>query len=279
DFRDPWSLIQRLPEAVASRAWLAVAERHERVAVKAASLVVTNTAQLRAAMQARYPGARRRVITITNGCDDEPLPRASRQERFVLGYAGSIYLDRDPRPLFRAIALVVKRLNLTPEQFGIEMMGDVERFDGVPLRDMAAEAGVSAFVTLHAPRPRAQALAFLGQAAMLLVLPQDSHLAIPAKLFDYMRHDAWILAITEAASATGQLLRGTDADVVAPDDVDGLAGAIERRLCQHRAGARGVALSANQAFTRRTQADRLFNAIEVVAGAPRRETAELCAAS
>ena len=279
DFRDPWSLVQRLPEAIASRAWLAAAETGERMAVRAASLIVTSTAPFRAAMQALYPAARRRIITVTNGCDDDPLPRVPRQERFVLAYAGSIYLDRNPRPVFDAAALVVRRLGLEPHQFGVELMGDVELFDGMSVRDMASQAGIGAFVTLHAPRPRAQALAFLAQAAMLVVLPQDSHLAIPAKLFDYMRHEAWILAVTETGSATGQLLRGSGADIVSPAAAAEIADAIERRYREFRMGAHASPLSANPIFTRRAQAERLFNAIEVVAGTTRKRPPELCAAS
>jgi len=279
DFRDPWSMIQRLPEAIASRLWLAVATKHEQRAVGNASLIVTNTAQLRAAMQVAYPVASRQIIAITNGCDDEPLPRAPRQDRFVMAYAGSIYLDRDPRPLFQAIGRAITSLRVTPAQFGIELMGDVEAFDGVPLRDMAREAGIAPYLTLHAAKPRAEALQFLSRAAMLVVLPQDSHLAIPAKLFDYMRHDAWILAITDARSATGALLRGSGADVYGAGDVEGIAATVQRRYAEFRAGARGVPLSSNPQFTRRTQAERLFNAIEAVTRAPQQEPAELCVAS
>jgi O-antigen/teichoic acid export membrane protein len=279
DFRDPWSLIQRLPEAVASRAWLSVARKHEELAVNAASLIVTNTAPLRAAMQRLYPGARRRIVAITNGCDDEPLPRVTRSTRFTIGYAGSIYLDRNPRPLFEAVARAVGRLGVTPDEFGIELMGDVERFDGVSLRSMAADAGMEPFLVLHSPQPRAAAIAFLAQATVLVVLPQDSHLAIPAKLFDYMRHDAWLLAITERTSATAQLLEDSGADVVAPGDPDRIADAIVRRYIEFRAGKRGIPLASNPVFTRRAQADRLFNFIEVVAGVPRQEPAPLCAAS
>src|SRR3989442_673661 len=43
DLRDPWSLVQRLPEAIASPVWLALAARYERQTMAPAALVVTNT--------------------------------------------------------------------------------------------------------------------------------------------------------------------------------------------------------------------------------------------
>jgi len=51
-------------------------------------------------------------------------------------------------------------------------------------------------------------------------------MAIPSKVFEYMRYEAWLLALAEPRSATAQLLRDTPADVVRPDDVDALAGVL-----------------------------------------------------
>src|SRR5207247_9817806 len=141
-----------------------------------------------------------------------------------IAYAGSIYLDRDPRPLFRAAAQLVTERGLSPAEFGIEFMGDVRSFDGVPIEQIAQEEGMEAFVQSHAPRPRADALAFLARETMLVILPQDSDMAIPAKIFDYMQFDAWLLALADDGSATEQLLRGSTADVVAPDAIDTITG-------------------------------------------------------
>jgi len=130
-------------------------------------------------------------------------------------------------------------------------------------------------------RPRAEAFEFLARASMLVVLPQDSHLAIPAKLFDYMRFEAWLLALADRDSATGQLLHGTGAHVVEPGDVDAIAAAIESRFQDFRAGATAEPLAGQQRFSRRAQATRLFGAIEHVAGVPCAVPTEemLCAAS
>jgi hypothetical protein len=117
---------------------------------------------------------------------------------------------------------------------------------------------------------------------MLAILPQDSDMAIPAKVFDYMRYDAWLLVLAEHGSATEQLLRASGADIVAPDSVDTLAALLHLRYIQHQRGERPARLSVNELYSRRTQADRLFTAVEALTGAPPRPAehpALVCAAS
>ena len=222
------------------------------------------------------------MIAVPNGCDEEPVPASQHERRFVIAYAGSIYLDRDPRPLFRAAAQLVTERGLSPAEFGIEFMGDVRSFDGVPIEQIAQEEGMEAFVQSHAPRPRAEALAFLARATMLVILPQDSDMAIPAKIFDYMQFDAWLLALAEDGSAVEQLLRGSSADVVPPDAVDTLAGLLHLRYLQHLRGEWPMRLAEDPRYSRREQATRLFTAIEAIAGVPPQAAEEptlACAAS
>jgi hypothetical protein len=264
DLRDPWSLVQRLPESIASPVWYHLARRHERRAVASSALIVTNTAPAALGMRAAYPEAGGRVIAVMNGYDDdEPTPEPVENARFTIAYAGAIYLDRDPRPLLRAAARVVRELALTPAEFAIEFMGTVQHFDGVPLEAIVAEEGMRGFVHLHPPGSRRAALQFLSRAHMLVSLPQDSDMAIPSKLFDYMRHPAWLLALAERGSATALLLEGTPADVVAPGDLEGIAAVLKRRYRQHAEGGRPPRIADERPdCSRRAQADRLFAAIE-----------------
>src|SRR5207237_611583 len=107
DMRDPWSFVERVPEHLASPVWLAFAKRFERRAVADATIIATNTEPFRRAMCDRYPNARARIMTVMHGCDEEAVPPSHHRRRFIIGYAGAIYLDRDPRPLFHAAARVV----------------------------------------------------------------------------------------------------------------------------------------------------------------------------
>ena len=262
DLRDPWSLLQRLPEAVASPVWLAFARRDETRCVRGAALIVTTTDAHRDALARAHPEVADRILTVRNGCDDDVLPVRPPNGRFAVRYAGSIYLDRDPRPLFRAAARFVAAERLPPERFRLEFMGEVALHDGIPLDTLAREEGVDQYVECRPPAPRHEALEFLAGASVLALLPQDSDLAIPAKVFEYLRYPAWLLALADPASATGRLLAGSGADVVRAEDTEGIQAALTLRYRQYQSGVIPTPLGTGAAFDRATQAGVLFGALE-----------------
>jgi hypothetical protein len=99
---------------------------------------------------------------------------------------------------------------------------------------------------------------------VLVNLPQDSHLAVPSKVFEYLRFDAWLLVLAEPGSATELLLRDSGADLAAPDDVDAIARILRARYVEHRDGIRPRALARDRNLSRRAQAERLFAAIDEI---------------
>lgn len=262
DLRDPWWLLERLPEPVASPVWYFLARRYERRVMKEASLIVMNTEPARRAMASAYPALSGRVVAVTNGCDeDEPLPLVERGPRFVIAYAGTIYLDRDPLPLLQAAARVIRETGATPDEFGVEFMGAVESHNGQSVSFMAQDLGIGSYVRLHPPRFRQEAQKFMAGAAVLVILPQDSELAIPGKVFEYLRFDAWLLALANPDSATGLLLQDSGADVVAPGDAGRLHSVVRRRFEQYRLGLRPVRPTGLERLSRREQAWKLISMI------------------
>jgi hypothetical protein len=268
DLRDPWALVERLPSHIASPAWYRRSARDERRIVRDAALVVLNTDPALRAMRSSHPADADRMVCVMNGCDDDLVPAPPRSSRFLVAYAGSVYLDRDPRPLFRAARQVATELGLTPAEFGLEFMGNVQAYGGRTLGAIAAEEGVGEFVRIHPTRPRADALAFLASASMLLSLPQDSEMAIPSKIFEYAQFNAWVLALAEPTSATAELLRGTAADTVSSRDIGGIANALRGRIEGWRRGERPEALARIDRLSRRYQAGVLLAALQPLIGAP-----------
>jgi hypothetical protein len=262
DLRDPWSLLPDLNQHYASALWFAIAERHERRAVRDATLVVMNTEPARDAMREKYPEARDRIVAVLNGYDDEPVPASRHGARFTIAYAGSLYMNRDPRLLFRAARRVIEELSLSPTQFAMAFIGNTETYGGTPLVELAREEGVAPFVETGGPRPRSEALQFLADATMLVNLPQDATLCVPSKVFEYMQFSAWVLALEPKGSATERVLRNTTADVVAPDDVDGIARVLRARYREFAAGRRPTRIATTDRYSRRHQAALLFESLE-----------------
>ena len=261
DMRDPWSLNERIPDRWASPLWLRATARHERAMVRRAALVVANTEPARDALARAYPDASRRIIAVMNGSDDEPLPPSRHGGRFTIGYAGTVYDYEDPRSLFRAAARVVRDLELTPESFGMDFIGNFDDGGEQSLREVARTEGVDDFVSVGPARPHQGAMEFLAQATMLVTFPGWNSVAIPGKVFECVRFDAWLLALSDAGSATDLLLRGTDADVVPRDDIEGIAGAITRRYEAHQRGERPTHIARDERFSRRRQARILLDAL------------------
>jgi hypothetical protein len=261
DMRDPWSLQPWLRESVASPLWYNRAKRFERRCIEQASLVVANTEPAREALVALHPDARAKIITVMNGSDDDPLPPHRDLGRFLIRYAGTIYLDRDPQLLFRAAARVIADLKLTPKQFGVDILGRFAAEDRLPLLGMAAQEGIADFVSVEPPRPHQAALEFLAGASMLVIFPGSNLLAIPAKVFEYIRFDSWLLAIAESRSGIGQMLSGTTADLVEPQ-LEAIAAAITIRYKDYVAGVRPVRVARDDRFSRAAQAQLLLDAID-----------------
>ena len=261
DLRDPWCSVENMPKDCESRTWMRLAETAERRCVEDASLVVVTTEAARVAMVERYPQLADRFIRVMNGADPETIPVVERKSRFIIAYAGNLYYGRDPRNLFRAVARVTQELALSPDVFAVQFLGG-ESYEGRPVSELAAEVGVQDFFEYTPHKPRTDALKMLAGASMLVSLPQYAHLAIPAKLFEYVQFDAWLLVLAERDSATALLFRDTGADVVRPDDVASMAEAIRYRFEQFRRGDRPIALNADGSFSRERQAELLLDALD-----------------
>ena len=96
---------------------------------------------------------------------------------------------------------------------------------------------------------------------MLLSLPQDSSYAIPAKIYEYVKFSAWMLVLAENDTPTAQLLAGSDADIVSPNDVDAIAKVISRRFDQFMAGHRPLPVGRDGRFDRIVQSKRMMELI------------------
>ncbi len=221
DLRDPWSLVERLADVV----------RKPRLVSPGPALRAGGRGRRephrdehRAGPRGDGPGLPASVRSdhdrherIRRG--PSWLPPPTDRNSSLMVFAGSIYLDRDPRFLLRAAARVVRELEAgSPELPNRVCRQCRQSRPGRSLLDRRARAGGGprGYVGVSGFRPRGELAALLAKATMLVSLYQDSRMAIPSKIFDYMQYDAWILTFAEPGSATELVLRGSDADVVAP---------------------------------------------------------------
>jgi hypothetical protein len=280
DMRDPWSLQPILAEHIASPVWLRLAASYERKAARQADILVCVSETMRRAMIAAVPEAAARMITVTNGFDedDDTVTRlAGPCRRFVVAYAGSLYGGRDPGCLLRAAAQLVRHLGLTPRQFGIELIGDATDSARASISNTAREERIEDFVSVTPRVSRSEARRRLAHAPLLVSLAVWDELTVPAKIYEYAQFEAWLLALAEPESATELALRGTGADVAAPTDVQAIAAILRERYLQHARGVRPARLAIDERLTRRAQAGVLFEALTDCLQQPGQKAARDCA--
>jgi len=232
DFRDPWA---RSPwkRADLTDPWkLRLREWLEHQVVKRANAVILNTAALRDEFAEYYgPALAQKFHTITNGYDAEhlaPVLRSAprRTSRLALTHAGSLYRQRDPRPLVQAVASAIAKGRIDPERIEVNFIGTVAPQFQLPetIRQLKLESSVR----LTPPVPHAECMQRLLESDVLIVIQPGTRLQVPVKLYEYLPFCKPILALAPAGALTAIADGSRLGVVVDPDDPK----AIEEAICE-----------------------------------------------
>ncbi|MBU6366621.1 MAG: glycosyltransferase [Gemmatimonadetes bacterium] len=250
DLRDPWPA----DELDVNGRVVDAAER--RRIISGASLILANTESATARVREEFPALTNRLMTLMNAVDLPPQPREAGAA-FTIAHCGTLYLDRDPRPLLRAVRRVVDAAQ-PAHPIRLELMGPPAMVEGAPLEALIADLGLAPHTVHHGQRPRDAVFGLLRRSAVAVALQGKGHpTQIPAKVFDYMAFPLRILALVGEASATADLLRGTSALVHDLDDEDAIAAALTRAYAEHVRGEAPDPIAVDPRFSRRAQAERL----------------------
>lgn len=250
DLRDPWPA----DELDVNGRVVDAAER--RRIFTGAALLLANTESATARLAQEFPARTDRLMTLMNAVD---LPPQAREPGavFTIAHCGTLYLDRDPRPLLRAVRRVVDAAD-PAYPIRLELMGPPAMVEGAPLDALIADLGLAPHTVSHGQRPRQDVFALLRRSAVAVALQGKGHpTQIPAKVFDYMAFPLRILALVGEGSATADLLRGTSALVHDLDDEDAIAAALTRAYAEHVRGEAPDPIAVDPRFSRRAQAERL----------------------
>ncbi|MES3020549.1 MAG: glycosyltransferase [Pseudomonadota bacterium] len=232
----------------------------EARAVARGAAVVCTTPGALAACRTRFPGApEARFELIENGYDEDSYAPAPPQARagapFTLLHSGLIYpCERDPGALFCALAALRDAGRIGPGTLRVVLRASGH--DEV-LRPMIAQHRLAGIVELGGALPYRAALAEMQAAdGLLLLQAANCNAQIPAKLYEYLRAQRPILALTDAAGDTAGKLRGCGVDTIAAlDSADAIAAALPRFMRLAADGAApiaGAAIVAAQSRAART---------------------------
>ncbi|NGZ87117.1 glycosyltransferase [Duganella aceris] len=235
------------------------AMRHARV------LVCTTPGAVRDLGQ-RFPqAAPDRIQLIENGYDENsfiaaelaaPGPR-SPGGQFRLLHSGVIYpSERDPGPLFAALARLLTDGAITPDNFRLVLRASGH--DDHLRSLMRIHPGLEHLIELAPPLPYRDALAEMMAAdGLLLLQAANCNGQIPAKMYEYLRARRPLLALTHPDGDTAAALRRNGIDTIGRlDSADDIAATLMGflRLCrENKAPLATPALIAGHSRTARTR--------------------------
>lgn len=262
DLRDPWAPLAELTDVT----HFDVSVRYESATLRAARLIIANTGLMRDDLARRFPDLQDRIVAIPNGSDLVPLPVPPfvAGEPFVIAHAGALYLDRDPRPLLRAIARLSSEGLIAPDNFRTVFMGGNPVVAGKSLDEWGREYGLGTLLEVRERGTRDEARQLLRSAAVAVAFQGQTTSQIPAKVYEYVSFPAWLLALVGTSSATASLLSGSEALVLAIDDEAGIAAALRTCIAQFRQSGRPAPAGADGRFGRNVQAARLIELLNAL---------------
>jgi glycosyltransferase involved in cell wall biosynthesis len=191
--------------------------------ISSCSMVVCTTAGAVTAYRLRFPELPpSHFCLIENGYDEDNFSEAEdlastkpmRGEQFTLVHSGIIYpLERDPIPLFEAIATMLQQGLISNDNFKLVLRGTGH--DDY-LAGLIRQYGVMAVVDLRPQLDYREALAEMLRADGLLILQASNcNHQVPAKLYEYLRARRPILALTDPDGETATTLRKAGIDTIA----------------------------------------------------------------
>jgi glycosyltransferase involved in cell wall biosynthesis len=213
DFRDSMTEDDYPPDPLIWRSYRWIEEQTVKYSAR---LVFTANSTRRMYLQ-RYPEIRsEQCLVIPNGYDEEdfealnfPGPAQSSAGRPLrLLHAGLIYPEeRDPRPFFRALARLKREGSVCPATLRVDLRASgAESYFAAILRDL----DIDDLVHLLPALPYRLSLQDCATAdALLLFQAASCNHQIPAKVYEYLRLQKPVLALTLEEGDTAALLKET----------------------------------------------------------------------
>jgi len=204
DFRDPWvrGIYRKFPTALHR----AVQRRLERMVVQGADLVLATSEDAVEDFRSRYPAQPEdKFQFIPNGFDPGEFSRfphnPPEKEPLTIIHTGNLTLERNPVPLFRAIAALNRKLSRENPCCRIELAGLCDN----RVREAAQELLPEDSITFSGYLPRGEVLKKLAGSHLGLLLEsfaENAELVVPGKLYDYLGAGLPVLALVPKGAAS-----------------------------------------------------------------------------
>lgn len=259
DYRDPVKC-QYEPEAIA---YPFISKFIDDRVIKTADAAVFVTEQSKALYSDKYQAFSEKFHVIENGYDEENFTLAQpflielpKDDRFTLLHSGALFPlhARNPEPLFYAISQLKKSGAIDASSFVLKFRGCP---DGSPFQALLEKEEISDLVEFLPNVGYLQSLAEMQSADALLAIQGELfNKQIPGKIYEYIRANQPIVALTRSSSATGSLVSNLPFGYVA-DSANDLAESLKKVLVKDSYPEFDCAI-----YTRFNKANELHNLLE-----------------
>ena len=219
DLRDPWNEGPNQRSVYRSKARLKLEDAVRRRCYAASELIVCASPGTQRTVQENWPSPSANFRIILNGYDtvaEDPVPSPTGVLHIL--FAGTIYLNRDPFPLFHALAELLDDPLVDRSKVRLDMYGDCKTFADIDLAQWLTQNGLSDCIFLHAPVSPKEIREQIARSTVLLNFAQGQKNQIPAKTYEYLATGRQTLVITEPDSDTASIVLKSGMGIIVPPD-------------------------------------------------------------
>jgi glycosyltransferase involved in cell wall biosynthesis len=207
----------------------------ERWILERASAFVLCTSAMLEQVASRYPHRAKDMHLIWNGFDPRnvyrpPLPSPSARRSLV--HLGSIYGERNPNLLLRAVDLLLSQGRLSPGQLHIRLIGGLDSGFEVQCPEVWSklrERDMLSVDPVHQPKEVVRRELAIADGLLLLDLNSSNGYSLPAKIFEYIPAGRPLFVMTTSGAPSGWVLRQAGMPAVFLDfaaDLEAAASAV-----------------------------------------------------
>jgi glycosyltransferase involved in cell wall biosynthesis len=162
----------------------------------------------------------------------EPRQETATDAKIRLAYIGDFYGLRSPEPLVKGLRVLQERRPDLVQRVELQVVGNVERTFHSVLAEAEQQLGLT--VRRVGQVPYRKSLEWMAETDVLLLVdaPSDVNLFLSSKLIDYLGARRPVLGITSTKGTAGRLLQEFGWHVHHPEDIAGIADALELYLGQ-----------------------------------------------